>query len=81
MTANMGQVDRVIRIVVGLVLIIAAFASGWPVFEGALIKYGAVVVGLIFVLTSSISFCPLYTIVGIRTNKAPDAGAEAGVEE
>lgn len=81
MTANMGQLDRVIRIIVGLALIIAAFASGWPVFEGALIKYGAIAVGLIFVLTSAVSFCPLYTIFGIRTCTVGAETENAAAEE
>jgi len=50
MKKNMGKLDRTLRIIVGLIVIAAGiyFESWW----GAL--------GLIPVLTSSLSWCPLY---------------------
>ncbi|WP_138934769.1 YgaP family membrane protein [Roseovarius arcticus] len=65
MTKNMGTMDRGLRAVVGIVLLIAAFAadfgaSGW-------LQWAMIVVGAIFVITALVSTCPLYSIFGIRT--------------
>ena len=66
MNANVGTVDRVLRIVVGLALIALAAVGkiGWWGYIGA-----------VPVLTGLFRLCPLYTILGIRTcpmaTKAP----------
>ncbi|MBJ3775989.1 YgaP family membrane protein [Acuticoccus mangrovi] len=62
---NLGTADRVIRAIVGIALLIAAFvaaplAAGWP-------HWVAIVVGAVLVLTALISFCPAYRLFGIRT--------------
>lgn len=69
MTTNMGSADRLIRLMVGLVLIAASLLSGMALFEVTWIKYAAVVVGIVMLVTSAMRFCPLYTILGIRTCK------------
>jgi hypothetical protein len=63
MKTNMGIIDRVIRIVIALVFIGLFFTH---VVEGVL---GYVLLGLagVFVVTSFISFCPLYWPFGIST--------------
>ena len=63
MKKNMGNIDRVIRMIVAIVLV-ALFFMGK--IEGAL-GYVALAVAAIFALTSVISFCPAYAIFGIRT--------------
>ncbi|MCE1252516.1 MAG: DUF2892 domain-containing protein [Anaerolineae bacterium] len=63
---NESTVDRIVRVVIGLALI----ALGWSgMIQGAL---GTVVlvVGFVPLLTGLIGFCPLYTLFGLRTNKA-----------
>lgn len=55
---NVGNVDKVIRIILGLVLIALVFVGpqtpwGW--------------IGIIPLATGLIGFCPLYTIFGINT--------------
>lgn len=59
MKHNMGSTDRLIRIVLGLVVIGAGlmYSSWW----GAL--------GLLPLLTAFVRWCPLYLPFGIRTNK------------
>ena len=59
MKCNVGNMDRVIRIIVGLVLIALAATStigvwGW--------------IGVIPVLTGVFRFCPAYPLLGINTN-------------
>lgn len=63
MKKNMGTTDKIIRIAVAL-LIAGLYFSG--LISGTLaIILGAV--ALIFVLTSLVSFCPLYLPFGINT--------------
>ena len=63
MSKNMGNIDRAVRIIVAL-----AFAG---LYFGGIITgtLGIVLVaiGAVFVLTSLVSFCPLYTLLGINT--------------
>lgn len=63
MKKNMGNADRVIRIVLALV-----FASLY--FTGTIagtLGLVLVILAAVFVLTSFVSFCPLYAIVGLNT--------------
>ena len=55
---NMGKIDRIIRVVAALGLFATAFLT--PYWWLAII--GAVVTGTVL-----ISFCPLYTLLGINT--------------
>jgi hypothetical protein len=59
MSCNVGGIDRILRIVVGLVLLSLIF---WvPTWWG--------LIGLVPLLTGLFGFCPLYPIVGINTCK------------
>ena len=63
MKPNMGNADRIIR-----VLLAAVFA--YLYFSGTVtgtIGLVLVILGEVFVLTSLVSFCPLYKIVGLNT--------------
>lgn len=63
MKKNMGKLDRGLRVIVALVL-------GFLVFTGRLegMMYNiALALGAIFLLTSAVSFCPLYLPLGINT--------------
>lgn len=57
---NMGAADRAIRAIVGLVLIALVFVGpqtpwGW--------------IGLIPLATAVLSWCPAYSLIGIRTSR------------
>jgi hypothetical protein len=67
MTKNVGTLDRAARAILGLVLLYLAFASGLPLFEGALFKYGAAVIGAVMLLVAAVRICPLYSLIGIKT--------------
>jgi hypothetical protein len=60
MVANVGGIDRTLRIVVGIVLIAMFF-----VLEGPARSVG--LVGLVALFTGLFSFCPLYKVLGINT--------------
>jgi len=63
MNKNMGSADRIIRIVIAAIVTFLYFNG---TITGTL---GIVLIAVagIFLLTSLVSFCPLYTIFGIRT--------------
>lgn len=63
MKINVGTVDRVLRIVVGLVLIGLA-ASGKVGVWGW--------IGLVPLLTGVFRFCPAYTLLGMNTCPTKD---------
>jgi len=65
MKKNMGTVDKVIRILVAVVFAILFFAKVVTGTLGIIL----LVLGVVFVLTSFISFCPLYWPFGISTAK------------
>lgn len=67
MTANVGTIDRIVRFMLGIVLVILPFLSGIALFEQPLYRYGAIGVGVVMLLVSAIRFCPLYSIFGIKT--------------
>ncbi len=67
MKANMGKTDRVIRILLALVFGALYFTQTVTGVAG----YVLLGLGAIFVLTSAVSFCPLYSIFGIKTCPVP----------
>ncbi|GFE65518.1 YgaP family membrane protein [Litoreibacter roseus] len=69
MTANLGNVDRLVRILVGLALIVAPLLNTPPIWSSAVLAYAVMAVGLILAATAVFSFCPLYRILGISTCK------------
>ncbi len=59
----MGSADRVIRVIIAVVL---AFLFYNGTITGTLGIVALVAAG-VFVLTSFVSFCPLYPLIGINT--------------
>lgn len=63
MKANMGNADRIIRVIIAAVIAVLYFTGVIPGTLGIIL----LVLAGIFVLTSLISVCPLYIPFGIRT--------------
>ena len=58
MKTNVGGIDRILRIVVGLLLIALTLTGtigvwGW--------------IGVVLLVTGAFSFCPLYTVLGFNS--------------
>jgi len=58
MNANVGTIDRIARVILGLAIVSLVFIGpqtplGWA--------------GLIFVVTGLISWCPIYKALGVST--------------
>ncbi len=68
---NVGTIDRIIRVVAGIVLISLVFIGpktpwGW--------------IGIVPLLTAFISFCPAYRLLGIKTIKnIPESNTKPAV--
>jgi hypothetical protein len=58
MKINVGQTDKVLRILVGVGLLSLAFMGPKTLFG---------YVGLIPLLTGLVGYCPLYTVLGLNT--------------
>lgn len=67
MSANVGSIDRILRLVIGAVLILAPFVTSWGFVQSTTGTAISVIVGLVLVATSAMRFCPLYRVFGIRT--------------
>ncbi len=69
MEHNVGTLDRILRIVVGLGLL-----SLVVLLDGPSRWFG--LVGLVPLMTSLMGWCPLYTMLGIRTCPLKQGGGE-----
>ena len=65
MKKNMGKTDRMIRLIIAVVAAILYFTGTIAGTLGLV----ALIVSVIFVLTSLISFCPLYKLLGLSSTK------------
>lgn len=63
---NESNVDRIIRVLLGLVLLALGWLNVVPGTLGLVFK----ILGFVPLLTGLIGFCPLYALFKIRTNKA-----------
>ena len=57
---NMGGIDRIVRFIIGALLVVLAITGtigvwGW--------------IGIILVVTAFINFCPIYRVFGVKTCK------------
>ncbi len=65
MALNMAGWDRIARLIVAVVLILlSAFVLRFNTLGIVL-----TVIGVIFILTSLIGWCPLYALIGFRTKR------------
>lgn len=58
MKANVGGIDRIIRILLGAALILWAAVLGGPVWAW---------IGVVPLATGLVKFCPIYPILGMST--------------
>jgi len=66
MTRNIGSADRTLRIIVGCGLLLLYF-----VLHGEARWYA--LIGVIPLATAFLSWCPAYTLLGIKTCPAPSS--------
>lgn len=70
MTVNMGSIDRIVRVVVGLALLSLVF-----LLEGSARWFG--LIGIVPLATAALGWCPAYLPFGISTCARRDGNAKA----
>lgn len=68
MKKNMGTADRVIRVILAILFGALYFTETVTGTFGIVL----LVLGVVFILTSLVGFCPLYAPFGIRTCAPPE---------
>lgn len=63
MKLNMGTTDRIVRLAIAAIIAVLYFTN---MITGTLAIVLLVIAG-IFILTSLVSFCPIYAMLGINT--------------
>ena len=71
MTRNLGNIERTIRTVLGVILIGVGYFAGLPT-GGAIAVY---LVGIVAVLTAGAGFCPAWKLFGINTCQTKASGS------
>ena len=66
MKLNMGNLDRIIRVVLAIIFAVLYFTGTVSGTLGIIL----LVLGGVFLLTSLVSFCPLYVPFKINTRKS-----------
>jgi len=67
MSANVGIIDRVLRLLLGAVLIGAPLIDLMGLGASSTVAYVMIVVGAILALTAVVGVCPLYSALGLST--------------
>lgn len=63
MSKNIGDIDRILRVIAGLLLIAYAVPIGFPGTGWNWVGW----IGVVPLLTALIGVCPLYSIIGVST--------------
>ena len=65
MKANMGTADKFIRVLIGVLIAVLYYLNVISGTTAIII----LAIGIVLLITSLVSFCPLYTLLGINTCK------------
>ena len=63
MKKNMGNTDKIVRLIVAVII----FILYWQGIISGTLGIVLMVFAAIFLITSFVSFCPLYPLLGINT--------------
>jgi uncharacterized membrane protein YtjA (UPF0391 family) len=66
MKRNVGNIDKVIRVIIALVAVFFAYRGS---FETAWVEYVLYAVAIIMLATTLMGSCPIYSIFGANTCK------------
>lgn len=63
MNSNIGMFDRIVRLVIGVLLIAFALAIGFPNTGWNWVGW----IGVVPIITALVGFCPAYRLLGFST--------------
>lgn len=66
MKKNMGSIDKMLRVLIAIVIAVLYYTG---TISGGTAAIVLLALAAVFLLTSLLNFCPLYTIFGINTCK------------
>ena len=72
MKLNVGTPDRIARLIIGVLLLVAPFVTGWALFSNPLWTWIFVIVGLVLAVTGLVRFCPAYALFNLSTSRTKD---------
>lgn len=72
MKINVGTPDRIARLIVGVLLLVAPFVTRWAMFANPVWTWAFVIVGLVLAVTGFVRFCPAYSIFNLSTSRTND---------
>lgn len=67
MSANVGTIDRALRLVIGAALIVLPLINFMGLGASATATYVMIAIGAILALTAVVGVCPIYRVLGIAT--------------
>lgn len=62
--SNVGTLDRIMRVIVGMALVLLPTITGLAIWSGI-----AAAVGAILVVTALFGFCPIYALFGLSSKR------------
>lgn len=68
MKKNMGQIDKIIRVILAVVIAVLVYFDILTGVAGTVLM----VIAILLLLTSLLNFCPLYRIFGYNTCKVKE---------
>ena len=71
MKQNVGSIDKIVRFVLGAVLILAGLLALGGL-SGSILGIIAAVVGVVLIVTAAIGWCPIWMALGINTHKSEE---------
>jgi hypothetical protein len=70
MSSNLGTIDRIVRLVIGIALIAFAIPVGFPDTGWNALGW----IGVVPLVTAILGYCPAYALLGLST--CPFAGSQ-----
>lgn len=64
---NLGNIDRAVRVLVGLGLLALGWSGAVAGTPGLVLK----IAGFVPLATAAVGFCPLYPLAGLSTRRKP----------
>jgi len=66
-TMNVGNIDRGLRGVLGVLLVVGPVWNFMDIWTSATMSYLALAIGAVLIATAVFGFCPMYKLLGVST--------------